>query len=359
MGKKYRRYKNFLEKFLDSASGKRFFNIIYSVGAAIVILGAMFKILHLPYGNQMLMIGMITEACVFLLSAFEKPAKEYKWEEVYPILADNEDFVPKVQREAIQRQEASTSNSPAIQSTATPSSRPSSTSSDSNSATTTQTPNLTSTQPSTGGAALVRGAAVVIGGGGSQSSNVSEVQETTSGSPLSGNITIVNGANSGGASSPDSSNTLGTSEEYADQLSQMAHNMDKFATVTESLAKISDSFQSIIGYSEGIGNNTQGYVTQMEALNRNLAGLNTIYEIQLKGVSGQINTIEHINAGLDRIKKLYDGSLADSSIFKNETEKMALQLAELNRVYARLLQAMTSTTNMGGGFNPNTGSGNI
>ena len=79
----------------------------------------------------------------------------------------------------------------------------------------------------------------------------------------------------------------------------------------------------------------------MEQLNRNVSGLNTIYEIQLRSVSSQIEAIEHINGGLNRIKDLYDGSVVDSSIFRSETEKMAAQLAQLNQVYGRLLQAMT------------------
>lgn len=306
MGKKYRRYKNFVEKYLDSNTGKRFFNIVYSVGAAIVILGALFKILHLPFGNQMLMIGMITEAIVFLLSAFESPGKDYKWEEVYPALAESEDFVPKAERDAVRTQMVR----PSVQS---------------------QT-NVQSTSPA---------------------SSARNTQTTPPSANIASSPVIV----SGGAM--NSADVVGASEGYVNQLTQMAENMEKFAKVTDSLGSISDSllksFQTIIDNSEGIGSNTQGYVNQIETLNRNISGLNTIYEIQLKGVSGQINTIEHINAGLDRIKKLYDGSMADSTVFKTETEKMAQQLAELNRVYARLLQAMTSNMNMGGGFTPPAG----
>ena len=83
----------------------------------------------------------------------------------------------------------------------------------------------------------------------------------------------------------------------------------------------------------------------MEMLNRNISGLNTIYEIQLKSISSQIESIEHINSGLSRIREMYDGSVVVSSVFRNETEKMTRQLAELNQVYSRLLQAMT--VNMG------------
>ena len=86
---------------------------------------------------------------------------------------------------------------------------------------------------------------------------------------------------------------------------------------------------------------SQGYVYQMENLNRNLSGLNTIYEIQLRSISSQLDTIKQVNEGLERIKEMYEGSQEDSEKFHKETELMAKQIEELNAVYARMLQAMT------------------
>lgn len=83
----YKIYKNRLEKFLQTERGKRFINFAYSIGAAIVILGAMFKLLHFPFGNELLFIGMITEVIVFTLSAFDTPIRDYKWDRVFPSLA--------------------------------------------------------------------------------------------------------------------------------------------------------------------------------------------------------------------------------------------------------------------------------
>lgn len=360
MSKRYKKYKNFLEKFLDSDKGKRFFNIAYSVGAAIVIIGAMGKLLHWRSGDTLLMIGMITEAIVFLISAFEKPDKEYKWEEVYPVLAEDDNFIPKVERDAIAPQHQQMSGGPAIQSTAIPSS------SKEQSAVSGQPSVSGGSTPSGvsgGGAAYSGGYAggsgsgtVVVGGGGVSGGTSSEgtggAATAGGGGGLSGNITIVSGG-TGSSSGSGTGSTSATPEEIA----ALSENVEQFSHISDSLNKISEtlskSFQTILENSEGIGQNTQGYISQMENLNRNLAGLNTIYEVQLKGVSGQIGTIEHINAGLERIKKLYDGSLADSSIFKTETEKMAQQLAELNRVYARLLEAMTTNMNLGGFGNSN------
>ena len=62
---------------------------VYGIGAAVVIVGALFKILHLPGANEMLMIGLSTEAVIFFLSAFEPAHAEPDWSKVYPELADD------------------------------------------------------------------------------------------------------------------------------------------------------------------------------------------------------------------------------------------------------------------------------
>lgn len=79
---------------LKSHRSKVVMNFIYGAAAAVVIVGALFKILHWPFANEMLIVGMFTEAFVFLISAFDAPADEYEWERVYPALADD-DFVPE------------------------------------------------------------------------------------------------------------------------------------------------------------------------------------------------------------------------------------------------------------------------
>lgn len=85
----YKRYRNRLERFLQTERGKRSINFAYSFGAAIVILGAMFKLLHFPFGNEMLFIGMVTECIVFALSAFDTPVRDYNWEQVFPALSSD------------------------------------------------------------------------------------------------------------------------------------------------------------------------------------------------------------------------------------------------------------------------------
>ena len=76
--------------FLASDKGKRILNFFYSWGASIVILGALFKILHLPYANLMLAVGMTTEFFVFFIFGFEKPSADYQSELPEPTQKDLE-----------------------------------------------------------------------------------------------------------------------------------------------------------------------------------------------------------------------------------------------------------------------------
>lgn len=72
------------------ASQGRAVGMVYSLGAAVVIVGALFKILHLPGASVMLFAGMMTEALLFTMGIFERPHAEYHWEHVYPQLIGGE-----------------------------------------------------------------------------------------------------------------------------------------------------------------------------------------------------------------------------------------------------------------------------
>ena len=74
-------------------------NMIYGLGAAIVIVGALFKIQHWPYGSEILTLGMIVEALVFTYSAFEKQQAETDWSLVYPELAGGNSLGKKKKEE--------------------------------------------------------------------------------------------------------------------------------------------------------------------------------------------------------------------------------------------------------------------
>jgi len=89
----------FFSKLADNKYYKTLMPILYGWGAALVILGALFKINHYPGATLMLAIGMSVEALIFFMSAFEKAPKEYHWEKAYPnILEKSEDTQGPVQQ---------------------------------------------------------------------------------------------------------------------------------------------------------------------------------------------------------------------------------------------------------------------
>lgn len=85
---KIKKYANAIERFLQGEKGQRFFNFAYSIGAAIIIWGALFMILHLPGGSTLLCLGMGTEIAMFILTAFDRPPKDFNWDDFYEHAGD-------------------------------------------------------------------------------------------------------------------------------------------------------------------------------------------------------------------------------------------------------------------------------
>lgn len=316
---KYKRYKNRIEKFLSGDSGKRFFNFAYSIGAAIVILGALFKILHLPGGNVMLSVGMGVEVIMFMLTAFDRPSKEYNWEEVFPVLNSKD-----------------------------PEDRPEFSAGGGVGGTVIVNGN---SGPSTGSSAGFSGLSNLGGISGTISPQAAcqaagipagiQLEEGDSKS-LSESIQKLSAA---ADQLSRMAELTDATQQYLTQLSSVSTQMDQFKEVTESLTNVSNvllnSYKSITDNSDGISNHTMGYVTQMGDLNRNISGLNTIYEIQLKSISSQLDSIDRVNLGLKSIRDMYEHSMNDSSRYCEETEKMTQYIAQLNAVYEKMITAMT------------------
>jgi len=129
---------------------------------------------------------------------------------------------------------------------------------------------------------------------------------------------------------------------------RMTENLNRFGNSMGLLADVSDillnSYYNITEHSDEISANSKGYVQQMGNLNRNLSGLNIIYEIQLKSISSQIDTVDRINKGMLNIRDMYENSIGDSERFSKETEAIGANLAQLNAVYSRMIDAMAPDT---------------
>ena len=306
---KIKRYKKKAGRFLKSDSGQRFFNFAYSIGAAIVILGALFKILHMPWGNTILTIGMGTEVLMFILTAFDKPEKEYHWEEVFPVLASQD-----------------------------PEDRP---------------------DFNTGGGIFIGGAG---GGEGYEGEGYAGGDINISAAEAKGAVGLPPGVNLSEEDTLSLSESIAKMAAASDQLSRMAEltdatqqylvqmagiseQMQKLQATTTALNEVSQtllgSYRAITENSQTISDSSTGYVDQMQALNQNISGLNTIYEIQLKSISSQLDNIDRVNRGLKDIRDMYEKSAAESAHYCDETEKMARYMKQLNNVYEKMVKAMT------------------
>ena len=134
-------------------------------------------------------------------------------------------------------------------------------------------------------------------------------------------------------------------QRYLTQMASIAEEMRHLKDTTEALNRVSvvllDSYKAITENSENITASSTGYVEQMQSLNRNVSGLNTIYEIQLKSVSSQLDAIDRVNRGIKDISRMYEETSGKSELYCQETERMAENMRKLNQVYEQMLQAMT------------------
>ena len=262
-----------LQKWLDSVPGQTFMNYAYSWGASIVILGTLFKLTHLPGANFMLFLGMGTEVVVFFIAAFDRP---------FDKTADGMELPTHVGEEG-EETEVASAEVPAAAAAVVG-----------------------------GGTVIIGGGGGVIGGGGEAAATPQHSEQaiitqhgeqaavdTEAIAAVSSSVTTMAG---GAMVSPVPSVNPELEEatsNYVDELKNLTEMLHKVAEQSERLSRDSE---------------------EMENLNRTLTGICKIYEMQLKGASQQIGTIDEIN---------------------EQTKRMADQIAELNQIYARMIEAMT------------------
>lgn len=254
-----------LQKWLDSVPGQTFLNYAYSWGASVVILGTLFKLTHLPGANIMLYLGMGTEVIVFFISAFDRPFDKTAIGKDLPTHLDGEE-------EDVAADD-------------------------------------TADDVAAGGTQVVggglAGGTIIIGGGspGGDNSVAAAGGETATGAT---GATVI-----GGSAVPG---WVQSQQQVSPEMEEATSNyVDELNRLTEMLAKVSEQSQRLTRDSE-----------EMENLNRTLTGICKVYEMQLKGASAQIGTIDQIN---------------------EQSRRMAEQIAELNRIYARMIEAMTVNMN--------------
>ena len=248
-----------LQKWMDSVAGQTFMNYAYSWGAAVVILGTLFKLTHLPGANIMLFIGMGTEVFVFFISAFDRPFD--KTQDGRELATDSQ-----LAAEALAAEQGGAAEGTIIIGASV-------------------MPNVAGGQPIPAVASVSAPASV--------SASASAPMSATSTAPTPAP-----------AVTPETAQAMEeATTTYVDRLNELNELLLKVGAQTERITTDSE---------------------EMENLNRTLTGIARIYEMQLKSASQQINTQDEIN---------------------EQTRKMAAQIAELNSIYARMIDAMKAGQN--------------
>lgn len=280
-----------LQKWMDSVPGQTFLNYAYSWGASVVILGTLFKLTHLPGANIMLFAGMGTEVLVFFLSAFDRP---------FDKTADGRDIPTHVTEEYLETGEVTYGENEGT--------------------------------PVSGGQTIIIGGGSFGGGAGvsAASSSVAgsekgegaeQIDESVAaavapGAGFSENSAAVAGATMTGGSVAGGSVAGGNTAWVAGQQGVTPEMADVQNNYVEELKKLVETLEKVNEQSTRLTRDSE----EMENLNRTLTGISKVYEMQLKGASQQIGTIDQIN---------------------EQSRKMAQQIEQLNKIYARMIEAMT------------------
>ena len=259
---------------------------IYGIGASVVILGAMFKILHLPGAGAMLGVGLTTEAIIFFLSAFEPPQHDPDWSKVYPELAEDSEA-------------------------ASPSRR--------------------------------------LGKGGDQmSQKLDKMLEQAKIGPelveslgrgmhrLSDNVAKMNNMGDVGSITSDYAASLKRSTSVMNEVNQ---SYDTTLKAMQEMASVSKSATADMANSS---QNAKEYHTQVQSVTKNLEALNAVYELELQDANSHVKAMNKFYSNLTTSLESMSRATEDAEQFKSEIKQLTNNLASLNTVYGNMLTAMKS-----------------
>lgn len=301
------------QDFLETKKGQTILNYLYSWGAAVVILGALFKLTHIKGADLMLFIGMGTEVIVFFISGFDRQASTLGGgaEEAEGssaggpiVIGGGAPVVAGAVAPAAGSGVAAPADIPVVKTDGQPI----------DAEALAAMANLAAANAAAAAANAANGPIIIGGGATGQPVSEAGEQVDAEGQPAAGPAVI--------GEAPTIIGHGGTVD---------IPEMEKVTTeYVERLREISESFTHVAEQAEKLENCSD----EMERLSRNLTSINTIYELHLKSLGGQINNIDSVNA---------------------QTQRMADQIEELNAVYKRMLESMT--VNMGGrNTNPDSNS---
>lgn len=267
-----------------SKSWKQFMAKLYGIGAAVVILGAMFKIQHWPGAGPMLIVGLTTEAFIFFFSAFEPLHDEPKWELVYPELAQHSDVDEADEDMMVEEHVSSDAGS-----------------------------ELPITE---------------------QLDHM--LEEAKIGPELIESLgTGLRSLSDNASKLSDISDASVATNEYVDSVRGAASNVNQ---LSDSYARASESLASISVSSE----DGESYANELKNVSSRLAELNSVYDLQLQSSREQLENSKNLYGGINDLMTNLSDSVEDTQRYKENIAELATNLASLNRVYGNMLSAMNS-----------------
>lgn len=333
-----------LQHWMDSVPGQTFLNYAYSWGASIVILGALFKLTHLPGGNFMLFMGMGTEVVVFFLSAFDRPfdkdeigkelPHDYETDEEIAArlgLTDDDD------EEADDTDEDTIEDTTADEAVSQPAAQPAA-----------AQPAAASAQPAAAQPAAQPAAAAVqpvgqgmsgvvfVGGGAAAAPSAAATSATVDGGGNAAPETAAATPNAAeaaqaaiAAATPAGAQPFDAEAKRLAEIIRLANDellrraqavlSPEMEEATQAyiakLRTLADTFTKVDEQSARLAHDSE----EMAQLNRTLTAINKTYDLHFQSISKQVGTIEQIN---------------------EETRQLAKRIEELNGVYRRMIDAM-------------------
>lgn len=290
-----------LAELVQSSGWKNFIAKLYGLGASVVIIGALFKIQHWPLAGTMLTVGLLTEAVIFFFSAFEPLHEEVDWSLVYPELAG----IPED-----------------------------------------ETPELAAAGGNKYRGGVSGGGAIGGGAGSVALAKFDEMLEKSEISPelfqklgigmkkLSESTANMNTMGDISAASSKYMSTIHTANDSLGKLSE------SYVSASKLISDTASSYRTVSDSLSVIESGGKSYQQQLEALNKNLAALNTVYELQRKGADDHLKETESIYKGIQGLMKDLSDSAGDTKKYREQITKLNDNLSALNNVYGNMLAAM-------------------
>lgn len=286
----------------ESYDGKRVVGMVYSLGASVVIVGALFKILHLPGATQMLFAGMITEAVLFAIGCLDKPHPEFHWEEVFPQLVDlhavSQEEANHIQAIARPDLAAATGGAPAVAAPAA---------------------SAGASAPSAKAPALKDEDFQALKDG------IADLAKTASQFSELGKV-----AQSGVKLNEKLAAAEAATSEYAAKLANAGLATDGLAQAANGL---SGTYNQVGADMKSVADETKAFKVGVEQVGKNVAALNSVYELQLQTLNAQVEAQKSATAAA---KEAAEAQTA----FAASTKQLQKQVADLNGIYGSMLNAL-------------------